>query len=214
MSGSASERAIRDYTAGRLREMLPDARIIHELVVGGCRADLAAIEPERVTLIEIKSEKDTLGRLERQVTHFSRAAHRVVVVAHEKWFDRTPYNTGEPRFAPSDELRDWCAYPAHLWAYPEVVDRPNYARWTLAPYFGDRPEPRAAELLGLLWRSELIDEARRHCIATSSRATVNWLIREMAWLMTGREIAGGVCRQLRQRPFPEADTPIVERQAA
>lgn len=213
MSGSASERAIRDYAADRLRQMMPDARIIHELVVGGCRADLAAIQPQRVTLVEIKSEKDTLKRFPEQVRQFERASHSVIIVAHEHWFDKTPYNNGLPRFAPGDGLRDHSGIH-NLWAYPEDHSRPNYSQWVISPYLGWRPEPHAARLLELLWKSELLTEAFRHRIAASSRSTVTSLIHDMAWHMTGKEIAEAVCRQLRQRNFPEADAQIIEERKA
>ena len=215
MAGSSSEREIRDYAANRLRQMLPAARIVHELVVGGCRADLAAIEAERITLVEIKSERDTLKRLPEQVRQFARASHCVVVVAHEKWFDRTPYNNGLPRFVPSDEFRDACSgETAEVWGYPEIAERPNYGRWCLMPWAYGRAQPHAARLLELCWRAELLEEAFAHRIAASSRATMPWLIREMAWNMTGKEIARAVCRRLRRRSFPEADAPIVEAVAA
>lgn len=215
MSGSAAEREIRDYAAGRLREMLPDARIIHELVVGGCRADLAAVQPNRVTLVEIKSERDTLKRLPEQVRQFARAAHDVVVIAHERWWDKTPYSNGNPRFVPSAELASGCdGSSAETWSYPEVADRYLYGRWYLSPCRFEQPQPHARRLLEMCWRPELLAEAVRHRIAASSRATMPWLIREMTWHMTGREIVEAVCRQLRQRAFPEADAPVIERIAA
>lgn len=208
MAGSASEREIRDYAANRLRQILPGSRIIHELVVGGCRADLAAVERERITLVEIKSQKDVLKRLDVQMRHFERAAHSVIVIAHEKWFDRTPYNTGHPRFVPSDELEKGVKDRATIWAYPEQADRPLYGTWALPYWKLTGFQPRASEMLLLLWKSELLAEAGRHHVSCSTRSTVTHLVREMAWHMTGKEIAQAVCRQLRGRPFPEADPPI------
>lgn len=211
MSGSASERAIRDYTADRLRKMMPDARVIHELVVGGCRADLAAVQPERITLVEIKSEKDTLKRLPEQLRQFTRAAHEVIVVAHERWFDTMPYKNGHPRFAPSDALSDATnGHACDTWAYPEDAERRMYGRWSRMAYRQNIPEPHAHRLLELCWKDELLAECYRHRIAATSRTTVINMIRDMAWLMTGKEIAQAVCRQLRARSFPEADIPIIE----
>ncbi|MDE1914683.1 MAG: hypothetical protein KGJ57_04375 [Sphingomonadales bacterium] len=213
MSGSPAEREIRDYAAGRLREMMPEARIIHELVVGGCRADLAAVQPERITLVEIKSERDTLKRLAEQVRQFGRAAHQVIVIAHERWFDTTPYNNGHPRCAPIEALAQG-AESHEIWAYPELASRPLYGAWRTQPWRASQPEPHAWRLLELLWKEELLAECRRHNIAAGSRSTCPAMMRDMAWLMTGREIARTVCRQLRARPFPEADAPIFEERAA
>lgn len=213
MSGSAAEREIRDYAAERLRAMLPESRIIHELVVGGCRADLAAVEPERITLVEIKSERDTLKRLPEQVRQFGRASHAVIVVAHQRWFDTTPYLNGCDRFVPVKDLQDTIG--AHtLWAYPEIEGRPMYGAWSMGRYWSASPEPHAARLLELCWKDELLAECHRHRIAASSRSTCATMIRDMAWHMTGKEIAQAVCRQLRGRDFPEADTPILEAVAA
>lgn len=211
MAGSSAEREIRDYAAARLRQMLPDARIIHELVVGRCRADLAAVELEQITLVEIKSERDTLDRLDNQLKSFSQVGD-VIVIAHEKWFDTTPYDTGHPRHVPGPGLARHVG--TQLWSYPEVPDRKMYGRWTLSPWRHERAAPRSASVLALLWRTELLVEAQRHRIACGSRSTVTRLVRDMAWHMTGAEIARAVCRQLRQRRFPEADAPMIEREAA
>ncbi len=212
MAGSSSERAIRDAVAAKLRGLLPDARIIHELVVGGCRADLAAVQPERITLVEIKSERDTLARLPEQLRQFSRAGHVVLIVAHEKWFDRTPYDNGAPRFVPGEELnagnrRD----NADIWAFPEDYGRAMYGRWSLTSWRYENPEPHAFRLLELLWKDELLAECFRHRIAAGTRCNKMTLMRDMAWNMTGKEIARATCRQIRQREFPEADAPIVEK---
>lgn len=213
MSGSAAEREIRDLAAARLRQMMPEARIIHELVVGGCRADLAAVQPERVTLVEIKSRKDTLKRLEEQVRQFGRAAHEVIVIADERWFDTTPYNNGNPRFVPSDALQQAGANVT-IWAYPERQERPSYSAWSIPRWWGAHAEPHAARLLEICWKDELLAECRRHRIAATSRTNMPTMIRDMALLMTGREIARAVCRQLRLRTFPEADAPIFEERSA
>ena len=213
MSGSASEREIRDYAAGRLRQMIPGARIIHELVVGGCRADLAAVTDERVTLVEIKSERDTLKRLPEQVRQFNRAAHEVIVIAHERWWDAEPYDNGAPRFVPGKELADGVKATT-VWGYPEVADRDPYGAWSMQRQWSSQPEPHAARLLELCWKSELLAECSRHRISASSRTNMMTLIRDMTWHMTGAEIARSVCRQLRNREFPEAVAPIIERIAA
>ena len=65
---SAAEERIRLKAETAMRAAFPEARIIHELMVlqGGCRIDLAAVEPDRLILVEVKSERDVLTRLERQ----------------------------------------------------------------------------------------------------------------------------------------------------
>ncbi len=63
---SAAEARIRVKAEALLRQQFPDARIVHEFDLGGVRLDLAAITEDRLMLLEIKSELDTLSRLERQ----------------------------------------------------------------------------------------------------------------------------------------------------
>lgn len=128
-----------------------------------------------------------------------------MLVAHERWFDRSPYNNGAPRLAWEHD-RDWrCG----IWAYPQATaDEHRRYQWHL-PRFS-MSQPRAAALLGLLWKSELLEEAARHRVSVTSRARCQDIIDLMAWMMTGREIAQAVCRQLRARSFPEADAPIFE----
>lgn len=209
---SAAERLIRDAVADSLRRQLPQARIVHELVCGSRRADLAAVERDRLLLVEIKSEKDDLTRCDAQMRAFAECGHAALLAAHEKWFDRTPYSNGLLRLAwPSDRVRH-----DHIWCCPEPPpgDPGSMYRWTLP-----RPtlhQPRAATILDLLWRAELMDECARHRVSCSPRSNRDDLITQMAWLMTGREIAQAVCRQLRARSFPEADPAIhdaVERAA-
>lgn len=205
MTGSPAEREIRVAVVARIRRDLPRARVVHELVCGSSRADLAAVEPDRVVLFEIKSERDTLDRLENQMKAFIAASHVTVLVAHDCWFDRSRYNDGSERVVWPHPFRG-----SEIWCYPEQAPTNigSGYRWNLP-----RPtlrQPAARKLLGLLWRQELIAECNRHRISTARRPTMDVMIDDMAWLMTGQEIVKAVCRQLRTRPFPEADAPIVE----
>lgn len=212
MTGSPSERAIRDAVTDYLRSCGRQGRVVHELVVGDCRADIAFVERDCLTLFEIKSERDKLDRLGRQMAQFTSTAHAAVLVAHIDWFDTKPYNTGDKRIAATDELRP-PAWPRwHLWCYPRSAlgDYPYGKIYDWRMPDRSLEQPRAQNFLGLLWKDELIEEAGRHRVSVSSRMTCHDIAAQMAWLMTGREIAESVCRQLRSRRFPEADEPIFE----
>lgn len=212
MAVSAEERAIRDAVAAHIRATKPNARVIHELVVGGCRADLAAVEPERITVFEIKSCKDTLDRLPNQVKQFTEATHETIVVADVKWFK--PYDSGRPGYIPGPGLDMGYHRGLSLWRYPEPPADETYCghRWRYET--PSLHQPHAAKFLHLMWRSEMLDEAFRHHIAVSHRTNMTDMARLMAWHMTGREMARAVCRQLRMRKFPEADAPVQEQIAA
>lgn len=206
--GSSAEHEIRDALVAFLHSHTPDARVVHELVVGGCRADVGAVFRGRLILFEIKSERDVLKRLDEQVRQFSAAAHDTVIVAHEKFFDTAPYHDGNRRIAWPHPLQSYYGRTPSVWAYPDPEWSPYGHRWAMP-----RPslrQPQACTFLDLLWRDELAAECSRHRIAVTSR-TPRWpMIEQMAWLMTGRQIAEAVCRQLRQRPFPAADPAITE----
>jgi hypothetical protein len=210
MAGSAEERAIRDAVVPVLRANIPGARIVHELNVdhGQCRVDLAAIGTERVTFVEIKSGKDTLNRLPRQIEFFERACHEFIVVLDTKFFG--------PRY--EERLKPLLYGGGRVWwRWPRPgPDAPQWGpdsrgRWSM-PRGGLRQgvEPHAMRLLELLWRDELYAECVRHRISVNSRSSRWPMIRDMALLMTGREISKAVCRQLRLRPMAEGDPPVGE----
>ncbi|MFG1250006.1 hypothetical protein [Xanthobacter flavus] len=207
--GSSAEWEIRDALVAYLHAHLPKARIIHELVCGGRRVDVAAVEPERILLFEVKSEKDTLDRVEAQTKAFALYGHFVAVVAAAKWFEVRQMQTMPGLYT------QWkgpdLPWATKTWCYPEVPgDRRG---WWKLPGLGreDRSKPLAsADLLELLWNSELRTEAARAGMRVPSRWTRCDLFHAMSWEMPGRDVARAVCRQLRSRPFVEADPPIFE----
>jgi len=209
---SVAEREIRAAAVDALREhFCGRARIIHELTVGGCRADLAAVTTNTIILVELRSERDTLDRLPMQAKHFSRAAHHTILVAHRKWFDTAPYADGSPRLA-SPDGEAWERFDV-VWAYPQPTPGEfgnDIHRWRMPTERYPEMQPHAYHLLSLLWREELLAECRRHRITTGARDNVEAIKTKMAWAMTGREIAEAVCRQIRARPFPDADAPIYD----
>jgi hypothetical protein len=202
---SAAERTMRDAVVPALREICPGSRIVHELNVdhGQCRVDIAAIQERALIFVEIKSGRDTLTRLPKQVELFERCCHQLIIVMDGKFFG--------PRYA--DQIKAIGEYHTgrSWWSWPRPdPDSPPYSRgkWHLRGALHLGVEPHAARLLELLWRGELADECARHRIAAGSRTTRWDMIRDMAWLMTGQEIAKAVCRQLRKRPMAEGDPPI------
>lgn len=224
MSVSSDEREIRDAVVARLRELLPSARIIHELNVAGqgsFRIDVAAVSRNTIVAVEIKSKKDTLKRLAHQVDAFSACSHLCMVAAHRKHFVEyvSPYNRRDDwpktivlnhELGAQHEMRD------KVWCFPFNSDFEienqfcNGKEWSFPARWQDRIAPAAKPLLDMLWASELKAECARHRIKTSSRSTIRSMIKDMVDLMTGREVVQAVCRQLRERSFAEADAPVFE----
>lgn len=71
----------KDYK-DKLASMHQDVLIRYEVPFEGVRADAVAFT-DPVTAFEIKSEKDTLDRLQNQVSKYFRVLPRVVVMVHE-----------------------------------------------------------------------------------------------------------------------------------
>ena len=155
---------------------------------GKCRVDLAAIAPDLLVLVEIKSRKDTLDRLPEQVRIFGPACHRLVVCyAAERW----DYST-------VSKSADWSV---EIW--PD--NRPEW--WSIG---GGFKPPNTSAMLNLLWRDELYWEASRAGFQPHKRESRSPLMRKLWDGLTGRQVVAAVCRQLRARRFAEADPPIVD----
>lgn len=223
---SSDEREIRDAVAARLRELVPGARIVHELNVSGSgsnRIDVAAVAPELIVAVEVKSRKDTLDRLEVQWPAFRACCHFVVVAAHEKHFVASPEINKDIRDELPRELTlnhplfvDKRFNSHQVWRYPRPAEDECWGKvsWVFDRRWGKdqqrRPrQPSATVMLEMLWADELRAECTRHRLDGGSRRTRTDMISDMVWMMTGREIVQAVCRQLRARPFFEADAPIV-----
>lgn len=226
MGGSAAEREIREAVVMRLRELMPSARIIHELNVAGQgsnRIDVAAVAQHAIVAVEIKSERDKLDRLEEQWRAFGACCHKVIVAAHRKHFKEwradwwgaetlSVLHLNHPLFY--GEKSYW-RHDEDVWLYPRPArgQPPLGSVWTMPREIGlsdagAPTQPRASAMLGMLWASELRTECARHGITFDSRTNMSHLVGTMVWHMTGREICAAVCRQLRSRNFAEADPAI------
>ncbi|MCM2293060.1 hypothetical protein NAC44_12075 [Allorhizobium sp. BGMRC 0089] len=223
---STAEREIRDAVVARLRELAPDARIVHELNCSGQgtnRIDVAAITRDVIVGVEIKSEKDVLKRLTDQLTAFRKCCHIVVVAAHSKHFKEyrgdwradvpSEYHLDHPEF-----YGRRFSYGKDVWKYP----RPDKGSRGMDTWHFDLVRHttswkfplRSSDLLQMLWAEELRIESGRHRLPCGSRENRGTMIQNMSMLMTGQEVSRAVCRQLRARSFAEADAPIFEEKVA
>lgn len=213
---SSDEREIRDAVVARLRELLPSARIVHELNIAGQgsnRIDVAAVTRNAIVAAEIKSKKDKLDRLDTQWPAFLKVSDYLIVAAHEKHFVRhrdkweREDSPGELRLNHVLFLNSW-SRRKYVWPYPRPAE--ERGAWTFDPIrdIQMRFPLNAGDMLNMLWADELSAECSRHRVAAGARPTRFTMIRQMASMMTGREVREAVCRQLRQRSFAEADEPI------
>lgn len=186
MASEAEER-IRLKCEAALRQQFPDARIIHELVVrqGSCRLDLAAVTPNRVVLVEVKSERDVLTRLPQQMKEAREVADLFRVVVAER------------HLASAREIMGWTG----------IVDEDDFAReirtsWATKQFMSTPCNSPAR--LAMLWANELRIVAE--CGAKSNRS--DCILRASDYF-TGSEVRRRVCSALRARPYPRADPPIL-----
>ena len=195
---------MRDAAVAFFHREAPNARVIHELNVGGCRADLAVVDSTRIFLVEIKSSKDTLSRLERQVKTFGKAAHETIVIADAKWWTKVERGYHVPVLEPHADL-----YPARyrdhhqLWHFPVFPQPYGQYEWSIPKL--SIGQPHARPMLEMLWKQELLDAARKAGVVTKSRWAMRDIIDAMVWAMTGEALARAACAALRARPFAEAD---------
>ncbi|MDE2104152.1 MAG: NERD domain-containing protein [Patescibacteria group bacterium] len=205
MSGSAAEERIRGKAEALLRLRYPEARIIHELVLeqGGVRIDLAAVTADRIIAVEIKSEKDVLARLSRQLA-------RAVEIAGDVWLC-----IAEKHVAKLEAARGWSDLSGVERDAADALDRalsrcaifverggPDGELMLHWSSLGARntpfPDPRA--VFDLLWAAEMR-------AATRLDTTRDQMTRRAVEALSGGEIRRIACAALRRRPFARADAP-------
>lgn len=184
MAGSAAEERIRAVAEAALRQYFPDARIIHELMLQqwGRRIDLAAVTPQRLIVVEIKSERDVLTRLADQVKQAKLVADAVIVCVAAKHLEKARDIGGWLETCAEDKI---CV----------EIERHHMRKAMEATC-------NAPARLQMLWAEEL-----RVVAGTGPRATREFSIRHASDNLTGAEVRRRVCAALRARTFPRADAP-------
>jgi hypothetical protein len=182
---SAEELQLRVAAAAWGRQRLPGCRVIHELVCGERRADLAFVGEKDLIGVEIKSSRDRLDRLEEQLKEYSRYFPEVWLFIAPKW-------------ARAAKALSWANIAV---GHPDRVEvlRPSKAK---RPY---RDELVTARMLEWLWVEEAARIANRTQVIpgpVNNRRYPTANVRKLlARLLTGNEIIREVCRELRARPL-------------
>lgn len=188
-SRSSEELAMRDHVEAWGRKRWPDARVFHELVVNECRVDIAFICPLDLIGVEIKSSKDVLTRLDKQARVFYNSLPEFWVAIAPKWVD----SPDKPYFHNEIVIGENGIVPQR---WHSIRTQRNSA-----PYNA---------MLGLLWADEARAIAARKGCLSGKRTPLHTVIPELALRLTGAEILGEVCRELRGRPTKfKADEPVM-----
>lgn len=204
---SEAEGEIRGAVVARLREIMPDCRIIHEINAcgGGNRIDVLAVTRDRIAAVEIKSARDKLDRLPEQIKAMRGVAHHVFAALHEKFLKQLD----RLGFVRPDEARG-----ASLWVYPRTERKGEYEcgpEWNL--YASRWDTPRAClppDAIHMLWREELVEVARACDVPRVSQTDMPGLVDAVRWRLSGRDLTLAICGALRARAAVEADDPVTE----
>ncbi|MBG6211537.1 hypothetical protein IWQ49_006225 [Labrenzia sp. EL_126] len=225
---SKDEWELRAAVVERLRELRPTARIIHEINVnfGNVRVDVMAVSREEIVTVEIKSKRDKLDRLPKQIEAMKGCSHISIAALHEKFLVEIETNEHVAHRV-RDGLFFWDRPPeesrrAHeVWAFPlkvRCLDE-NRKRWDAVSSWRMR-EPSMLRVLPpgalhILWSEELHRLCCKLGIKAPARANKDAMCRDIRWLASGKEITRGICDALRRRDCLEADPPIeTEEEAA
>jgi hypothetical protein len=202
---SDEELRMRALAEAQMRKLWPDARIVHEfpLRYSTNRIDLAAITPEKIVGVELKSSRDATLRLEAQIRAFLPVCARVVVALAPKWNAQLPTAAVRskggivsmiPTYTEAQQIIQRCGGATETWtidADRELIDV------TASRYRDDAPHPR--RLLDLLHVAELVEIADRRRVSRAVRPVHFDLAEACFDMMSAREVKFDVCRALRAR---------------
>lgn len=222
---SADEERIRIKAEAMMRRRWPGARIIHELQLeqGGVRIDMAAAGEDILAVAEIKSKKDVLKRMVRQLARSRAVASEVwlcVAPKHEAEIGKLRrYWEAEPGL-PRDHLEDRAQVMSGVRVFVERDEDPGAELFPDSHSLATAPilyDPRA--LAEMLWAGEMRSALGRHfggamLPGSNSGLTRDAMKRLLLEHMTGRELRRAVLEQLRNRPFPRADAPASAQEAS
>lgn len=201
---SSAEGEVREAVVARLRELSPNARIIHEINVstyGPNRIDVLAVTPNDIMAVEVKSSKDKLDRLPAQIASMRRCSNHVFAALHEKHLPSLSIGAMVP-----DEARG-----AIVWAFPRIERKGHVqcgAEWAARDRWVKPKACLPSTAIEILWRDELVQICASLGVRTS-KLTMEEAIDIIVWRMTGEQITRAVCAALRSRRCVEADPEIV-----
>jgi len=220
---SAEEWRMRQLAKAELRARFPRARIVEEFPVrySTNRIDLAAIQPDGIVGVEIKSSRDTLDRLEAQLRAFEPICGRLIVALAPSFNQKLPMKPVKykhkgvshagfaSQFTPAQQIVNRLGGRVETWtvdADQGVVEGEVHGNWTT---------PHSRRLLDVLHVSELVAIANRRRLPQARRPVHATLAQTCFDLLTGREIIADACAALRARDAFAAgsDDPVLSGEA-
>ena len=180
LSDKDVRKIIYDSFSGRNEE----SRILEEFPMGDSRADMLLVTKTKLIGLEIKSDRDTFVRLERQIRDY------------EKFFDTNYLVVGT--YHVEEALR---TVPAH-WGIYEVYEAAdgNYVV-ELVRGASMALKDNTEEKLYLLWRNELMKIVREYRLAKGNLQRKDKMISKITGGLTVPVIQGEICSALLEREY-------------
>jgi len=161
------------------KHSLQTASMLNEFRIGGCKADLVILNGTS-TVYEVKSERDSLSRLERQVAAYVTAFARVYVIAGDKHvrsvIASVPNDVGILRLNSRYQIS----------TLRDAIDRP------------DRTSPSAIFDSIRTKEARMILQARGIAVPDVPNTALHSALQELFVKLTPREAHEGMVRVLRQ----------------
>lgn len=183
---SSEETEMRRAVEAWGRARLPGCRVMHELAVNACRIDLAFVAECDLIGVEIKSSRDTLDRLERQMEEYN-------FCLPEVWLAVAPKYSWAER-----------AGPNKFWVHNEMVVSDGAIIHDGYPYQKKHGPKRNWHALSALPMVLHVPENKRILdrfgVEYPKHAPQRVLQPLIARHLTGDQIMREVCRELRCRP--------------
>ncbi len=160
-------------------------RIMEEFVLcRKCRADAVMFAPERGIIgFEIKSDRDSLERLEHQIRDYSRFCDYNYLVTGAKYIDKAAEVLPE------------------FWGIYCITEEGGRLRISLHRDAALSPKVRLQNQLKFLWRSELIDIMKRHKIRGYSSRNKSKIRRLLLDSMDKQELKGELFEMMMERDY-------------
>lgn len=204
-----SELELRNGLETVLRDRHPEARVVHELVMGAreVRADVVAVAPNHIAAVEVKGAYDNVSRLMHQVGMFQ-------LCVPEVWICCAKEHAEDARLI------------RHL--LPSVglmvgtnLDKHYHRVQTVDPLLLEieaEPAPREVVpemMLEMLWAEELRNACHSLRISATANTTRPRCIAALLEHASMEEIVAATCRQLRARDaLWRADAAIFDKGSA
>jgi len=179
-----NDKDIRKIIYDSFSESRGETRIFEEFPMGDSRADMLLVTKTKLIGLEIKSDRDSFVRLERQIKDY------------ERFFDTNYLVVGT--YHVEEALR---TVPAHWGIYEVYEDAEGTYVMELVRSASMALKDNTEEKLNLLWRNELMQIVRDYRLAKGNLQRKDKMISKITRGLTVPVIQSEVCSALLNREY-------------